>query len=1011
MEAYRPRRGVQAALAARASTGAQSSSAASPAQVHEPVVQPIVGVVLAAADDEAANEPDAPPPIATDGDPDITTPALPETSFITACDAAAVISKLRPWTPLKSDAASANTFRMAIVRKAVDLLYPLSDSSSSQDSSRVAGRGMFAAIAAEAAAFGADLARIMGVIRRAPAPQTVAVWLNRCARDKSTSEVSMDLSAAASKRCETKCPIRGLSKVGPRVRGLLAYCTEKGVARFRGAAPLTVSAAHAMLQRVNADLLDVECRLSAGALEPAQAAASSSSSSSSSAGGTSSPPRSVQAPPPVDAEAALLGDVLGDDAQLESGTRAAGVLRAEMLEAWSTDKPQNVPQAASLAAVAVAEALRDEQLAVPAIRTFYNWASIAGYGLVDKTKCCVYNNAHERGDAIKMRSVYLGRRKLLAEGRFAGRAPSDSGRVFLVNPSGLNDDQLAVLVDLVSGSKSQTLRVEVADAAMILAAPEVAVYNPETDRIAIEVFHDEAILRADCTGRKVLVHKDDKSSRATMSKGVSPGIMISGFIHPTLGTLAFQVVESASDGTWKMQNMRTQLDQVARMAARSTRCLDCLFVVDRSSNHCAKGDDAIVASNFLVYGNKVAKGKPVLMRNTTVRVGADLKQQSLNYIRIAFGTCSIKLEIDWRAAKEPGVEVSYLESTLGGGELVLHDGDPEMDRLREALQLNQKDGLDAALAEIVEKHRVLRQGELVASFEANYLDFTDIDGDSSESWGADWAAGGPEVRSTVVTAPLGVCQTSWGTRPAIDILRERYPGDKWGELEVAFGFSGSPSGKTILQIFSKEPDVVGELPSICHTVIAAAEVEQGAGPRRVGMRVTFLPVAHAELNPIELLWATLRSCRKSDVVTERRTSKDPGKMAKLRQLVALMMSHVSPSLIKRFYRHVNRIEELYDGDRTGPEVMKLLTAERRGQRRQVTTFDWGSHWVPPLITGIVTEATRHGEAHSILLAVREFSMAQNTAGYSTSRAAALASDVLGHDMSASEWNGYMIVKQ
>lgn len=323
-----------------------------------------------------------------------------------------------------------------------------------------------------------------------------------------------------------------------------------------------------------------------------------------------------------------------------------------------------------------------------------------------------------------------------------------------------------------------------------------------------------------------------------------------------------------------------------------------------------------------------------------------------------------------------------------------------------ALAQDSKAHLDQTVAEIVERHREQREKELVETFKRTFLSYRDDDACDGRSYEQGWAAKKPAVKESTVIVKLKVADTSWGTRPAKDILAERYPGGQLQLRMAELGLSGALKSETIRKLFTHEPDVMSELPSICHAVVDVADSTQGEGPKRAGMRCVFLPVAHAELNPIELLWATLRSCRRGDVVTERKGSSGMGKLPKLKLLVALMMANVSPLLVWRFYRRVNRIEELYDSVGSGPEVMRALAASSASSSAKTTSFDWKAHWCPPGMRAAISDPLTAGAAEPIRRAVADFSLWQAHPNFLDALSVMTAISILGPTGDAKKWTGY-----
>ena len=454
-----------------------------------------------------------------------------------------------------------------------------------------------------------------------------------------------------------------------------------------------------------------------------------------------------------------------------------------------------------------------------------------------------------------------------------------------------------------------------------------------------------------------------------------------------------------------MPYTRKQLARVAQRVAERTKCIDCIFVVDRSSNHRAKSADAIVAENFIKSGGKVTRGKKVLMRNTDVVVAGTTTPQSLNHITIPFTECTVELTVDWKNGKNPGEVVTTLSADLSGATVTLGDSDPAMDRLRAAVHGQSGQSIDAAINQVVDTCRRKAEDVLMEEYKATFLTYRDDDNDDGNPYSTHWAKYKPVVIGAVVKSPLGVGNVTWGTRPALDILRERKTPEQWGDLEAKFKFKGDPSARTLAAIFREEPDVQAEVPSICHAVLEAARANQGSGPPRVGMRCEFLPVAHAELNPIELLWATLRACRRCGTVAVARAKTDAGQIKSLKRLVALMMIYVPPELIRRFYSHVHHIEGLYEDHKTGPAVMHALAASKSGRKSRAATFEWASHWCPPKIHAIANDAIRGGQAAPIRQVVREFAKVQSTSGKAAEDFNSVADAVLGTSGRAADWNG------
>ena len=461
------------------------------------------------------------------------------------CDAlqyARLLAGMRPWCGLATDSSDSDKQRSAIVRATVDFLHPDAPQGGVSGVFGASSGKTFVAAAMMAVERANIAARWYGMEPVTVDVRTVAKWLKRCFQAGTTSKVPLFLAEAAAKREAAKCPIRSGGAVRALFRDFVDLCTPKAAAVYKGHSSLPLSEAHAILKAAWNKLQAGES--TAGDAAPAAASAAMASSTAlmspaSAADATGAPLTAA----PVDADTALLREVVGDDgAELDDALSRR--LQHAVVSSWGGGQPANVIQAAELAAIRLAVALHDHSFSMPSLSTFSGWVFRAGFEWRNKSKNSAYNCAHERADVAKMRSDWLDRRsRLVASPPHAGPSPR-SGRVFLIDVDKLDSTALDHLRSLVFGPKAKDDRVSIIDAAPILTEEQKRSYDPEFDRIAITVYHDEAIIRADTSPRKTLVRASGAAVQPAMPKGISPGVMVSGFISPSTGTLAFEVVET-----------------------------------------------------------------------------------------------------------------------------------------------------------------------------------------------------------------------------------------------------------------------------------------------------------------------------------------------------------------------------------------------------------------------------------------------------------------------------------
>ena len=328
-----------------------------------------------------------------------------------------------------------------------------------------------------------------------------------------------------------------------------------------------------------------------------------------------------------------------------------------------------------------------------------------------------------------------------------------------------------------------------------------------------------------------------------------------------------------------------------------------------------------------------------------------------------------------------------------------------MDMLRATIRSKKPRAVEACLESIGKRCRDRSDRDFAEAWKTSYRDALDDENDDGKSFRETYPRS--TCHSSKVVRPSKVLSVTYGTRPGGEILRERHPtAESWRKLEVEYGFEGDAPAAVIPKIFANEPDVRCELPSICHAVNVVAAEHQGDGPERIGMRCVFLPIAHAELNPIELLWSTLRSCRRSFVPSSSKVKGGPSPMEQHRCLIALMLATASPELVMAFYRHCRTIEGLYSDGMTGPEAMAALARIKSNRKTVSTSFNWRSHWCPPMISRLGWKLATDGTASSLMTMVREISHAVSGKAARSSEVFEQASLVLGADRDCRQWSSY-----
>jgi hypothetical protein len=245
----------------------------------------------------------------------------------------------------------------------------------------------------------------------------------------------------------------------------------------------------------------------------------------------------------------------------------------------------------------------------------------------------------------------------------------------------------------------------------------------------------------------------------------------------------------------------------------------------------------------------------------------------------------------------------------------------------------------------------------------------------------------------------------FGTRPAGDLLKERLGDERWAELQAEHKFGKSPPAQLVADLFREQPDVKNEVPAICHAVIEVTQGLTGDGPERVGSRVIFLPIAHAELNPIEMLWATLRACRRYFLVETSTAKGHPGVMQQHKRLIASMLASTSPELIVALYRHTARVEDLYRRLGDSSSVMAHV-AEGGSRRKSVTQFAWKSHWRPPLQEAMAASQLASGRAADMMAVVHRWGKSGDGEALQASEAFQEGSRCLGVKGDCRQWSGY-----
>ena len=177
-----------------------------------------------------------------------------------------------------------------------------------------------------------------------------------------------------------------------------------------------------------------------------------------------------------------------------------------------------------------------------------------------------------------------------------------------------------------------------------------------------------------------------------------------------------------------------------------------------------------------------------------------------------------------------------------------------------------------------------------------------------------------------------------------------------------------------------------------------------SGPERVGMRC-FLPSAHAELNPIEMLWATLHACRRHYTVQTSTAKGHPGVMQQQKRLISSTMASASPELVLALYRHTHRVEALYREQHDSAAVMVKL-AESGSRRSAVTQFGWKSHWKPPRQEAEASDQIASGRAEAMMAVVERWGKSGAGEALLNSEAFTDGTTCLGANGDCREWSGY-----